>query len=389
MGRIDRCYNIADLREVARNRLPKGVFEYLDKGTEDQVSLGTTTASGSTRPSSSTRFSWTSRTSGSTPRSSARPRLSAGDRAHRHRGLTWYEGEFELAKAAGKGACPSRWRPAPTRRWRKWRRNRARARGSSSTCGARRNCPTNSSSAREGRLRGAGVDGRYRPRRQSRTQPAQRLFHALQGELAQHRRHDAPSRMAGDRHGPLHAQWRDAGTRELSRAVSHQHTQGRRTQGAAASPPPCAQTRCRGRTWIACATSGRASSSSRASCGLTMRNWPCSTALTPSSCRTTAAATWIRARDHRRAAAHRRRRRRQDRSDRRLGRSSRQRHCEMLALARRRCSRAAQRFTARRRAVRRRGKSAGDPQERNEANHGLCRPAKNVGNHRDIIWRGD
>ena len=39
MARIDRCYNIADLREVARKRLPKGVFEYLDLGTEDLVAL--------------------------------------------------------------------------------------------------------------------------------------------------------------------------------------------------------------------------------------------------------------------------------------------------------------------------------------------------------------
>jgi hypothetical protein len=35
MGRLDDCYNIADLREVARKRLPKGVFQYLDLGTED------------------------------------------------------------------------------------------------------------------------------------------------------------------------------------------------------------------------------------------------------------------------------------------------------------------------------------------------------------------
>ena len=39
MGRLDHCYNIADLREVARKRLPKGVFQYLDLGTEDMTSL--------------------------------------------------------------------------------------------------------------------------------------------------------------------------------------------------------------------------------------------------------------------------------------------------------------------------------------------------------------
>jgi (S)-mandelate dehydrogenase len=39
VSRIDHCYSIADLREVARRRLPKGVFDYVDKGTEDQLAL--------------------------------------------------------------------------------------------------------------------------------------------------------------------------------------------------------------------------------------------------------------------------------------------------------------------------------------------------------------
>ena len=33
------AYNIADLRERARRRLPKGLFEFIDRGTEDEVSL--------------------------------------------------------------------------------------------------------------------------------------------------------------------------------------------------------------------------------------------------------------------------------------------------------------------------------------------------------------
>ncbi len=33
------AYNIADLREMARGRLPKGMFEFLDRGTEDEVAL--------------------------------------------------------------------------------------------------------------------------------------------------------------------------------------------------------------------------------------------------------------------------------------------------------------------------------------------------------------
>ena len=30
MRRLKRCYNIADMREIARKRLPKGVFDYLN-----------------------------------------------------------------------------------------------------------------------------------------------------------------------------------------------------------------------------------------------------------------------------------------------------------------------------------------------------------------------
>ena len=36
---ILNAYNIHDLREMARRKLPKGVFEFVDRGTEDEVAL--------------------------------------------------------------------------------------------------------------------------------------------------------------------------------------------------------------------------------------------------------------------------------------------------------------------------------------------------------------
>ncbi len=39
MGRLDECYSIADLRLAARRRLPKGIFEFIDRGVEDEVAL--------------------------------------------------------------------------------------------------------------------------------------------------------------------------------------------------------------------------------------------------------------------------------------------------------------------------------------------------------------
>jgi isopentenyl diphosphate isomerase/L-lactate dehydrogenase-like FMN-dependent dehydrogenase len=39
MGRLDRCYNIADLRAAAKPRLPRGLFDYIDRGTEDGLAM--------------------------------------------------------------------------------------------------------------------------------------------------------------------------------------------------------------------------------------------------------------------------------------------------------------------------------------------------------------
>ena len=33
------CYNIAELRERARRRLPLGIWEYLERGTEDEFGM--------------------------------------------------------------------------------------------------------------------------------------------------------------------------------------------------------------------------------------------------------------------------------------------------------------------------------------------------------------
>ncbi|MES3000485.1 MAG: alpha-hydroxy acid oxidase [Pseudomonadota bacterium] len=36
---IDRCHNVEDMRRAARTRVPKGIFEYVDRGSEDEVAL--------------------------------------------------------------------------------------------------------------------------------------------------------------------------------------------------------------------------------------------------------------------------------------------------------------------------------------------------------------
>src|SRR5258708_4145491 len=45
MPALNRCHSIADLRQVAKARLPFPIFDYLDGGAEDEVTLrGNTTA---------------------------------------------------------------------------------------------------------------------------------------------------------------------------------------------------------------------------------------------------------------------------------------------------------------------------------------------------------
>ncbi|MBX9739451.1 MAG: alpha-hydroxy-acid oxidizing protein [Beijerinckiaceae bacterium] len=106
MGRLDRCYNIADLRDVARRRLPKGVFEYLDKGTEDMVALG-----GNRRAFDEMKLLNRVLVDVSDVRldteifgkPSSLPLVIAPTGIA---GLCWYEGEYELAKAAAKAGVP-------------------------------------------------------------------------------------------------------------------------------------------------------------------------------------------------------------------------------------------------------------------------------------------
>lgn len=106
MSRLDRCYNIADLREVAESRLPKGVFDYIDKGTEDMQSLG-----GNRRAMTDikllnrviTDISDVQLESDIFGSNAAMPLAIAPTGTA---GLAWYEGEFELAKAAAASGVP-------------------------------------------------------------------------------------------------------------------------------------------------------------------------------------------------------------------------------------------------------------------------------------------
>ena len=104
--RLKRCYNISDFREIARRRLPKGVFEYLDRGAEDEVAL-VENREAFKRLKLRTRFmvDLTNRDMGIElfGKRSNLPYIIAPTGIA---GLCWYEGELELAKAAAKAGIP-------------------------------------------------------------------------------------------------------------------------------------------------------------------------------------------------------------------------------------------------------------------------------------------
>lgn len=106
MAALDRCYNIADLRAVAQKRLPRGVFEFVDRGSEDEIALRNNRAGFeriklkhralvdvSNRSMATTLFG----------KPVSMPMAIAPTGAA---GLCWHEGELELAKAAAKAGIP-------------------------------------------------------------------------------------------------------------------------------------------------------------------------------------------------------------------------------------------------------------------------------------------
>jgi isopentenyl diphosphate isomerase/L-lactate dehydrogenase-like FMN-dependent dehydrogenase len=106
MTNLDHCYNIFDLREAAKRRLPKGVFEYVDKGTEDGISLEENRAAFQ-RLKLHTHFlnDWSTRDLG-TEIFGQRINLPFGIAPTGSAGLMWYQGEMELARAAAAAGIP-------------------------------------------------------------------------------------------------------------------------------------------------------------------------------------------------------------------------------------------------------------------------------------------
>jgi isopentenyl diphosphate isomerase/L-lactate dehydrogenase-like FMN-dependent dehydrogenase len=106
MASLDHCLNIYDLRAAAKRRLPRAVFEFVDRGSEDGIAVANNRAAFeriklrhralvdvSGRTMNTTLFG----------KPVSMPMAIAPTGAA---GLCWHEGELELAKAAAQAKIP-------------------------------------------------------------------------------------------------------------------------------------------------------------------------------------------------------------------------------------------------------------------------------------------
>src|SRR5436189_6482054 len=104
--RSKAAYNIADLREIARRRLPRGLFHFVDRGSEDEVALRNNRAAFERiklRHRALVDVSGRSMATTLFGKPVSMPLAIAPTGAA---GLCWHEGELELAKAAAKARIP-------------------------------------------------------------------------------------------------------------------------------------------------------------------------------------------------------------------------------------------------------------------------------------------
>jgi isopentenyl diphosphate isomerase/L-lactate dehydrogenase-like FMN-dependent dehydrogenase len=104
--RSKAAYNIADLREIARRRLPRGLFEFVDRGSEDEVALRNNRAAFEKiklKPHTLVDVSARNQHITLFGKQHTMPIIIAPTGTA---GLMWHEGEIALARAAAAAGIP-------------------------------------------------------------------------------------------------------------------------------------------------------------------------------------------------------------------------------------------------------------------------------------------
>jgi len=100
------AYDVADLRELARRRLPKGVFEFFDRGNGEEAALIENRAAFERYKFTPHQLVDTSRRSQEVTLFGKRQKMPIAVAPTGSAGLAWYHGEIELARAAAKAGIP-------------------------------------------------------------------------------------------------------------------------------------------------------------------------------------------------------------------------------------------------------------------------------------------
>lgn len=100
------AYDVADLRELARRRLPKGVFEFFDRGNGDEVALVHNRAAFERWKLVPHQLVDTSRRSLEVELFGKRHAMPLAVAPTGSAGLAWHEGEIALARAAKAAGIP-------------------------------------------------------------------------------------------------------------------------------------------------------------------------------------------------------------------------------------------------------------------------------------------
>jgi len=100
------AYDIADLRELARRRLPRGVFEFFDRGNGDEVAVVENRVAFERIKLAPHALVDTSRRSQEITLFGERHRIPVAIAPTGSAGLAWHEGEVALAKAAREAGIP-------------------------------------------------------------------------------------------------------------------------------------------------------------------------------------------------------------------------------------------------------------------------------------------
>ncbi|HWP87117.1 MAG TPA: alpha-hydroxy acid oxidase, partial [Burkholderiales bacterium] len=100
------AYNIFDLRDIALKRVPKGLFEFMDRGTEDEVSLKNNRAVFDRLRFKPRTMVDVSKRNQDTTLFGVKHKMPLVIAPTGTAGLMWYEGELALARAARAAGIP-------------------------------------------------------------------------------------------------------------------------------------------------------------------------------------------------------------------------------------------------------------------------------------------